>query len=715
MGKVKLEPPSNLNFDYKTAIYADKCMAINEVIKRDLTEPLQPVSFSKIKLTRLKAIIRSLKVADADIEPVRKAYLANLEAVKAFIVAHGNYYLNGTKTYEQAYAEQEKNQKPVWDTEGNFKHLEPFFEPYEIKHVYTDDEIKKQQETYERIKDELGEYATPPAKKGEFTIIRGVRIKDLEGLKEAIKKTVREKTTYVIREPNFDGDAYRYGLDPVFLEISKLNAKLGIEPSGGLWARQETNTETNARRVAYMYGTDYTEPNKDPKIITTDLRMSDRIGYVVILWSLVKAKGNADNETRRPTTAVNIRKDFKGDIIPKPPIDMTIADMEQLSDNPKSVETLNKVYRNSQALDAEGGLLATTNDPTLFDMLPAQYQEPTKLLGLMNRATRRGMVALARYLHNNPEPPSELDTTEIAKSYGAYDEQIKKHGRLPTHYLNELITELILIKGTSTTYTYYDNDLKKEMIGSIKFYDFDISTDGRTIKNLRLSQEYTDRLNDQKHAMLHLALPKSIDYLKPFAQDIAFKILQRFVGVRGEKQQKQRMSKTINGEVLKVELADLYKGYINARNKSERQRAKRKTLEALDEIKDKGDIVADYEVVEEKGYKYYVVLVPSEFIRNAYKDKTLNEIIESQYKDEQKRRRADLKRLVEFYRKDFKDKKDATEYLDALADDLGLKDRTELGYYLLEPNKRKKITPKEIDDELYKIVRELLTYYDDEK
>lgn len=419
-------------------------------------------------------------------------------------------------------------------------------------------------------------------------------------------------------------------------------------------------------------------------------------------------------DARRPSTAVNIRKDYKGDYIPKPPIDMTIADMEQLSDNPKSVETLNKVYRNSQALDAEGGLLATMNDPTLFDMLPAQYQEPTKLLGLMNRATRRGMVALARYLHDNPEPPAILDTTEVAKAYGAYDEQIKKHGRLPTSYLNDLITELTLIKGTNTTYTYYDNTLKKEMIGSIKFFDFDISTDGRTIKNLRYSQDYIDRLNDQKQVMLHLALPKSIDYLRPFDQDIAFKVLQRFVGVRGEKQQKRRMSKTINGEDLKIELAELYKGYIHARNKSERQRAKKRTIEALDEIKVKGDIIADYKIVEEKGYKYYAVLTPSDFIRNAYKDKTLNEIIESQYKDEQRRRRTDLKRLADLYRKDLGAKKDTTEYLDALADDLGLKDRTELGYYLIEPNKRKKITPREIDDELYGEIREQLAYYDDE-
>lgn len=467
------------------------------------------------------------------------------------------------------------------------------------------------------------------------------------------------------------------------------------------------------------------EKIQQPPHFMVSTRDDDRVvvnGLTLTLSSFLEAtlsvlKDRYDRrvaDARRPSTAVNIRKDYKGDYIPKPPIDMTIADMEQLSENPESVKTINKVYRNSQALDADGGLLATVNDPSLFDMLPAQYQEPTKLLGLMNRATRRGMVALARYLHDNPEPPAILDTTEVAKAYGAYDEQIKKHGRLPTHYLNDIITELTIIKGTNTTYTYYDNTLKKEMIGSIKFFDFDISTDGRTIKNLRYSQDYIDRLNDQKQVMLHLALPKSIDYLRPFDQDIAFKILQRFVGVRGEKQQKRRMSKTINGEDLKIELAELYKGYINARNKSERQRAKKRTIEALDEIKAKGDIIADYKIVEEKGYKYYAVLTPSDFIRNAYKDKTLNEIIESQYKDEQKRRRTDLKRLVDLIRKDLGAKKDTTEYLDATAEDIGLKDRTELGYYLFEPNKRKKITPREIDDELYGEIREQLNYYDDE-
>lgn len=645
---------------------------------------------NKAKVSRAIEFIHT----DADGEKIKTTLLAHIHETMRLLDSLAEQDLI---TKARPVAVELKDEKEKGDDNklvADLKPLDQYIEPYTFTRTETTTE--KDIEAIKRLYEKNPHLTPAPLPKlGETKnyVYEGFRIK--QGSEKAVAEFMLKRPYKVERDTSLRNQETQH---EYYKAINLLAVEVGL-----------TTDEKIQQPPHFMVS------NRDgEQVIVNGLTLTLSAFLEATLSILKDRYDRRVADARRPSTAVNIRKDYKGDYIPKPPIDMTIADMEQLSDNPKSVETLNKVYRNSQALDADGGLLATMNDPTLFDMLPAQYQEPTKLLGLMNRATRRGMVALARYLHDNPEPPAILDTTEVAKAYGAYDEQVKKHGRLPTPYLNDLITELTLIKGTNTTYTYYDNTLKKEMIGSIKFFDFDISTDGRTIKNLRYSQDYIDRLNDQKQVMLHLALPKSIDYLKPFDQDIAFKILQRFVGVRGEKQQKRRMSKTINGEDLKIELAELYKGYINARNKSERQRAKKRTIEALNEIKAKGDIIADYKIVEEKGYKYYAVLTPSDFIRNAYKDKTLNEIIESQYKDEQRRRRTDLKRLADLYRKDFGAKKDTTEYLDALADDLGLKDRTELGYYLIEPNKRKKITPREIDDELYGEIREQLGYYDGE-
>lgn len=417
-------------------------------------------------------------------------------------------------------------------------------------------------------------------------------------------------------------------------------------------------------------------------------------------------------DARKVNTPVNIQKTYHGDYIAKPPIDMTEADIAQVAKNPESVNTLTKVYRNSQALDAEGGLLATVSDPTLFDMLPVEYQAPLKVVSLMNRTYRRGYVALSRYMvQNNGTAPAVLDTIEVAKCYGAYNEQIAKHGYLPTAYLNSLITELTLIKGQEVYYTYFDAELKKEMIGSIKIFDFDISTDGRVIKNLKYTQAYIDAFNDPKRPMLHLAIPKSLDYLKPFEQDIAYRIIQRFVGKRGERGQKQRIGKTVRGEHLKMSIPELYEGYIPAYDKRTRSRAKKRTLEALAEIQQKGDIIAKYEITNE-GRKTFVLLYPSEYVRTAYKDKATNASLETLYKSEQKLRRDDLKKLVKLVRKDLRAKKNSTEYLRAVAEDIGLSSTLELGEYMIEPNRRKKVYPKEIDDELYNEIKEQIDYYE---
>ena len=442
---------------------------------------------------------------------------------------------------------------------------------------------------------------------------------------------------------------------------------------------------------------------------------SASIAYQLIcsmLGFIYSARVEQEKNKRDFSMPVNLQKTYKGDFIAKPPIEMTETDMATLADNPNSLATLNKAFRTAQALDAEGGLLATATDPTLFDLLPIEYQSPLKMVGILNRSYRRGFVALNRYMHtNNGVAPSVLDTLEIAKAYGGYEEIIKKYGYLPKHYKDQLLTELTLLKGQDIYYTYYDPELKKEMIGSIKIFEFDISTDGKTIKDLRFTQAYKDAVSDPKRPMLHLAIPKSLDYLDTIAQDIAYRISLYFVGKRGEPEQKKRLGKTTRGGFVEKEITEIYKGYIPAYDKNTRARAKTRTIKALDDIKTQGDILDRYELIK-RGQKTFVRLYPSEYLKKAYKDKETNASLEALHSKEQEQRRADLQKLLGYVRKDLKAKKDSTEYLDYVAEDLGLPSRVELGEYLVKPDKRKKIYPKDIDDEFYANIKNLKEDYE---
>lgn len=445
------------------------------------------------------------------------------------------------------------------------------------------------------------------------------------------------------------------------------------------------------------YGAIYGRLSKQPDFTLANYTILNYINATLFVQLERYAK------SRRASTPVNIRKDYHGDYIPKPPIDSTIKDIE--NPNPEKYKTLTKVYRTNEALKDENGLFATITDPTLFDLLPIEYQDPIKLLTLYNRSNRRGLVTCFRYAEANPNPPEELKIEELAKYNGAYADQIEKLGYLPKYYREQLLNELIMVKGTNTFYSYYDKKLQKEMIGSISFFNFDISTDGEIIKGFRYTDEYVKALNDNKRAMLHLAIPKGIDRLNQTAQDIAYKIIQKFVDGR-------RMSKTIKGEPLKMLLTDLYKGVLEkATTKQQKAKRKDKTINALDDIKATGEIIEKYEIVYEHK-KFYVILYPAEYMQKAYKDAELSKALEQTYRDDQARRQADLEQLVGLFKEDFKSKKDPMAYLDELATNLEIS-QEELARYRLKPNKKTKQYPPEITDDLYAKIKEQLAYYED--
>lgn len=399
------------------------------------------------------------------------------------------------------------------------------------------------------------------------------------------------------------------------------------------------------------------------------------------------------------TTPVNIRLDYTGYTIPKPPIDSTIKDIENA--NPDKAKTIGKIYRNNEEIKDENGLFATVTDPTLLDYLPVEYQDPIKLLALYNRSNRRGLITLFRYLQDTPNPPDKIKLTDLAKHNGAYLEQIKKDGYLRDRYKKILLNELVLIKGTNTFYTYFDRSIKKEMIGSIHFFDFDISTDGKIITGLRYSDEYIKVLHGKDKAMLHLAIPKSLDTLSQPAQDIAYKIVNLFID-------KYRMSKTIQGEPIKVTVAKLYRGILTEpKDKRARYQTKQTTLKLLDEINtiEQDKIIERYELIENNSLLIY----PSEFTKTAYKDKTLDTALKQAVQRLQLERVQDLQKLIKAYRNDFNrsdDKRNATSYV---AEDIGVTEQ-EINMYLIKPTKN--IKPEPISDDVHDKILECLKIYE---
>ena len=524
-------------------------------------------------------------------------------------------------------------------------------------------------------------YTTPKPELGKTTkhIFKGLVVKDAKGLLEAIKAYPIYTNHQIVN--NFDA----YGtsvLGSELLGVYNLAEACGIKPQAD-YAEITINTDGVIKHIT-----------PDHRIILNYLTLA-------LAKQLGTYTAKVDN-SRRASTPVNIRKDYHGDYVPKPPIDSTIKDIE--NPNPDKYKTLSTIYRTNEAIKEDNGLFATITDPTLFDLLPIEYQDPIKLLNLYNRSNRRGLVTCFRYAESNPNPPSELKIEELAKYNGAYADQIEKLGYLPKVYREQFRNELLMVKGTNTFYTYYDKKLQKEMIGSIRFFNFDISSDGKILTDFRYTDEYIKALHNREQAMLHLAIPKDIDLLNQTAQDVAYKIIQRFVDGR-------RMRATIEGKPLEMLLTDLYKGILaEAKTKQQRQKRKEKTVEALESIKGTGEVIVDYEIFN-KNKKWYVRLYPAEFMQKAYKDPKLNTALEQSYRYDQAKRQDDLERLVEHFRGDFKSKKDPKAYLDELATSLEIT-QEQLAEFRIKPNKKTKQYPTEITDELYDKIKKQLEYYE---
>ena len=140
--------------------------------------------------------------------------------------------------------------------------------------------------------------------------------------------------------------------------------------------------------------------------------------------------------------------------------------------------------------------------------------------------------------------------------------------------------------------------------------------------------------------------------------------------------------------------------------------------ENLNEIRDRGIIAkwatedGDTVIKSQNNRLPKVVIFPSENVSNSYVSKRLNAGVKQQERLEQAKRQDELRTLLNCYRKDLKQNKWATEYKEALADDLGVT-TGKIDLMLLKPTSTQK--PDEIDDNMLAKIRDLQGYYDEGK
>ena len=646
--------------DYRDSLYADKCLAINKIIKRELTETLPSVRLGDIKLTGIKTILKGLKIADADTDelaPIKKALLENIDTVKAWLTDHGNYLLSSTNTYELPTSDTTPNQPPVWDKEGKYKHLAKYFEPSEIQQQITDADVERSIDFYERHKDELGDSIAPPPTKGETITIKGVRIKDFEGLKEAIKQTVRPYQVNAIKEPDYNGDLKRDGLDPVYLEVKKLNQEIGVEPSGGLWARLETNTESKAKRISFTYGAEFTEPSDDPFIETTDLRMSDRYTYMVLLWTLVKLKNKAEQQQESGhRTIVNIKDAEKHAVILQPHT-LGLTDMIDGAFENRDLNNLygnfrRDGYKNNDDIRQKGQWLAHI-DPKQGE-LPLDFGEKDKktLVKFMTQVKALVLdtaIALWLYRQEHPErkPDEYIKLIDLARYIERYnDKKLREKNELRPENKSQLLLGLQLAQLVGVDYRVGKD--KKGNFEWRRVYLIDRITEYKTYGNtdsvIAVKVNFTKEYLESGGLNIGVILD-GVQRLKTSEHKaLGAYILERFA---------QYQAKTIQGLPLTATADTLIKkaGIIDNNTTN-----KLKTLqEALDQLAEFG-IIAKWSTKNSKqkisGYdkeSQSILLYPTDNIVNGYTTKTQTQAEKNAIKLEQRNRQHKLKTWFKGY------------------------------------------------------------------
>lgn len=578
----------------RTTLYARIADAIRDVINLELTEPQQPTRLSDIKITGLKPAIGKINLPyfyGVDTDKILKALKANTDAIKQFIENHGNYYLSHTKTYQLPIIEA-KNGKLEWVNEGDYKALKRYFEKTTKTIKITADDVAKQQAYYDKIKpkykpeDDKANYLAPeafkPDKVGSTYTITGYKITDYDGLVKTIKETVQQSNRNSIYDPSQDPNADFRQLDPILLEFSKLAKEVGVEPSGGLVSRETRDIKTGQRQI--IYRAEYTEPSTDPNIITTDLRISDHIVYIYILYALVDIKAKNEQALKDKRKVVNIKNAEKHDVLMQPHA-IGLTDMIDGAFEGREFKNLYKIYRkegygSNEQIKKEGGWLVHLSGQQ--SELPFDFGEGDQKTLIKFMTNTKALVidvttALGRYLRDNPDhdPNDYINLTALAKYIGRYNDSKLKKGELRPQYRQQILNGLTMAQLISADYVVgKDKRGNKEWR---KVYLLDRITDYKTYGNTNVvtgvKVDFTKEYKESVGLNLGVILDGVLLLSTPEHKALGAYILERFA---------QRQEATTKGEPQKMTADTLIKkAGITDNNKTNKLVTLQKALDAF--------------------------------------------------------------------------------------------------------------------------------------
>ena len=638
----------------RTTLYGRIEDGITDVIKLELTEPQTPTRLSDIKLTGLKGKLGKLTITDAtvDTEPIIKALVANTDKIKAFIESHSNFYLRHTKTYQTPKVEAKKG-KVVWVNEGDFKEVKQFFKPDTRTHTYTKDDVIKQQDRYNEAlaKNDPNAEMYKPSKVGEGWTVNGFRITDYEGLVKAIKDTIQPVNRHGIYDPNNEDDGFK-NLDPILLEFCKLAKEVGVEPTGDIVYRELRNIKTGARQV--IYGASYTEPSTDPDIITTDIRESDRLVYIYVLYAIVGVKEQADQALRDKREVVNIKDAKNHDVIMQPHT-MSLTDMidgafegreaKRLFNDWKTNGYKRSAYGSPDEIKKAGGWLAHID--TVQSELPLEFDETDRKTLVKFMTQTKALVidvttALGRFLRDNPDhdPNDYISLTQLAKYIGRFNDSKLKKGELRPAYRQQILNGLQMAQLISADYVVgKDKKGNKEWR---KVYLIDRITDYKTYGNTDIitgvKVDFTKEYKESVGLNLGVILDGVLLLTTPEHKALGAYILERFA---------QHQEATVKGEPQKITADTLIKkGGIIDNNKTNKLRTLQKALDAFVEngliakwaCKNGAKNITGYDRDSQT-----ILFYPTDNLKNSYAPKSQTQAERRAIKLEQKNRQKLVK------------------------------------------------------------------------
>lgn len=676
----------------RTAVYTHIGNAISDVIKQELTEPQLPTRISDIKLTGLKTALGNVNIVSANIDTksIIKTLKANADKIKAFIKNHKNLFLSSIMTYRLPRLEV-VNEKLEWVNKNDYKELVPYFK----KDNYTVDD------------DTGGEYS-------KYTI-SGFKITDYDGLIEAIKNTVPQANRHNIYDINQNSNQDFEQPDfwqpnPVLLEFSKLARHIGVEPSGDLVFREIKDIKDKTRQV---YAGKYTEPSNDPNIITTDVRESDHLVYIYILYALIDIKDKADKALKKTDEQRRARANLKDghDGLPRPATTTLCELFESAIKDDNRLIKMYDDYRTPEALQEAGGykVRATQNLLPIF-----KASNDYKTLQAMIRANipqlEKVLITLLREAQRTGGLNTELRWSRVADlAKPMYETQIAKRGKLDTKYKQAYVDNIHLLDALQ--FYNYEKPSKRNKGGGIytKFKFIEIKKLDVNKKGIVTAIEW--QLSDDFVKLVpYLIFVNTDNFLKlqnPHAQMLATYINDSFV------KSAKRTDGTIEGLPITISAKTLAnKAGLSDSNTTDRYKLLTEILNDINTNDITGKWVTENgdTVIKSQNNKVpKVVIYPSQNVSGSYISKRLDAGEKQARTQEQAKRQAELQKLLDTYRKDLKNNKHATEYKEALAEDLGTT-TGKIDLMLLKPSKTQK--PDKISDEMLAKIRELQSDYE---